>query len=187
MDGRKEIHAVSEQKNLKQKIKDAFIPEDVSNIGLYLLTDWILPGVWDFVQSGINSVMPKTGGGRRTATPSLTGKPSKVAQISSQFAYNKVYDQKNMRQMEDIGDYTSILIPDRADAEMVLDEMRDIIGDPEYGGDGKVSIGWFFDRCGIRPIPAAAWNWGWRDLRYAKVERYNNGYRIVFPKAISLR
>ena len=187
MDGRKEIHAVSEQKNLKQKIKDAFIPEDVSNIGLYLLTDWILPGVWDFVQSGINSVMPKTGGGRRTATPSLTGKPSKVAQISSQFAYNKVYDQKNMRQMEDIGDYTSILIPDRADAEMVLDEMRDIIGDPEYGGDGKVSIGWFFDRCGSRPIPAAAWNWGWRDLRYAKVERYNNGYRIVFPKAISLR
>lgn len=188
MSERKEIHAVSEQKNLGQKIRDAFVPEDVSNIGLYILTDWIVPAAWDFIQSGINSMIPKTGGGKRTSGPSnITGKPTKIANISSQFAYHKIYDEQNRREREDIGDFSTILIPDRADAELVLQEMRDVIGDPEYGGDGKVSIGWFFDRCGIHPIPAAAWNWGWRDLRFAKVERYNSGYRIAFPRAVNLR
>lgn len=184
---RKEIHAVSEQKNFRQKLVDAFIPEDVTNVGQYILTDWILPGIWDFVQTGLNSVIHKPGGGSRSVTPSMTGKPTRVANITSQVAYNKVFDQKNARVMNDIGDYTSIMIPSRADAEMVLEEMRYLIGDEEIGGDGKVTIGWFFDRCGLRPIPSEAWNWGWRDLRNARVERYNNGYRIVFPRAISLR
>ena len=183
---RKEINAVSQQKNFKQKLVDAFIPEDVSNVGQYILTDWILPGVWNFIQSGVNSLLPKTKG--PSTPPAFSTKP-KVANIQNQFAYNKVYDQKNARVMNDIGDYSTIMIPSRADAEMVLDEMRYLCSDIEEGGggDGKVSVGWVFDRCGIRPIPPESWNWGWRDLRYAHVERYNNGYRIVFPRTISLR
>lgn len=181
---KKPINAVSESKNFKQKLVDAFIPEDVSNVGTYILTDWVLPTVWNFIQNGVNSLLPKTK--TPSSAPAFSTKP-KVANIQPQFSYNKIYDQKNARVMNDIGDYTSIMIPQRADAEMVLMEMIDIIGDPEYGGSGAVSIGWFFDRCGIKPIPAEAWNWGWRDLRFAHVEHYNNGYRIAFPKAISLR
>ena len=186
MDGRKDVHAtVSKGASLKQKVHDAFIPEDVTNIGLYFLTDWILPGIWDFIQSGVNSMLPKTGGGSRTAN--ISNKSTPVARIQQQIAYNKRYDQvHNSRPNVNLGDYAGIKISNRADAEMVRMEMIDIIGDEEEG-QGKVSIGWFLDRCGIPNIPAAAWEWGWRNLDYSRVERFEDGWRIVFPRAISIK
>lgn len=186
MEGKPDINATRQEKTTLQKIGSAFIPDDVNNIGQYILVDWILPGIWSFVRNGIDTLLPNSkgsGGGQRTA--SIGSRGGRTANISSQFAYNKVYDQKNRREVEDIGDFSTMMIPNRGDAELVLDEMRDIIADPD--GEGCVSIGWFFDRCKSYPIPTASWSWGWRDLRYASVERYGNGYRIKFPKAISLR
>jgi len=173
MSDRKDIHASSSKSSLKNRLRDAFIPADVTDVGMYLLTDWVLPGIWDFIQGGVNSVIPKRGGGSRTAN--VTGKPSAVARIQQQVAYNKRYDQVNGTHTTDLGNYATIKIPDRADAEMVRMEMIDIIGDEEEG-QGQISIGWFLDRCNIKPIPAAAWNWGWRNLDYS-----------IFPKAVSLR
>lgn len=189
MDGKKEIHGSFEKKGLKQKISDAFIPQDVENVGLYILTDWVAPAIWNWIQSGVNSMIKNPGGMPRPQNGiSNFGRPTKVANISSQFSYDRVYDQRNpgINYGELKDDPSTFMIPNRADAEMVLQEMIDIIGD-EYGGEGKVTIGWFYDRCNIHPIPQAAWQWGWRDLRYARVERYNSGYRIVFPKPVNLR
>ena len=186
MEDRPEIKATRQEKSTLQKIGSAFIPEDVNNIGQYILVDWILPGVWSFIRNGIDTLLPNSksvGGGQRTGN--ISGSRGRVGNPSSQFAYNKVYDAKNHREVEDIGDFSTLIIYNRGDAELVLDEMRDIIADPD--GEGCVSIGWFFDRVKSYPIPTASWSWGWRDLRYAGVERYGNGYRIKFPKAISLR
>ena len=187
-EGRKEVQGTSEKPGLKQKIRSTFIPEDVTNVGLYLLTDWVLPNVWDFIQSGVNSVIKKPHGSGSSNMANLSGKPSAVAKIQQQVAYNKRWDQVHgaSRSAVDIGNYDYIKIMDRADAEMVRMEMIDIIGDEEEG-QGKVSIGWFLDRCQIPGIPAAAWNWGWRNLDYSRVEKFENGWRIVFPKAVSLK
>ena len=186
MEDRKEINASVSKAGLKSKLRDAFIPADVSDVGMYLLTDWVIPGVWDFVQGGINSIIPKRGGGSRSTSASVTGKPSAVARIQQNVAYNKRYDQLHGRTVTDIGNYATIKIMDKADAFMVQQEMIDIIGDEEEG-QGQVTIGWFLDRCGIKPIPAAAWDWGWRNLDYSRIERFEDGWRIIFPKAVSLR
>lgn len=190
MNERKEINGSFEKKSFRQKVSDAFIPQDVENVGLYILTDWIAPALWNFIQSGVNSMIKNPGGTPRINNQiSNFGKPTRVVNPSPQFSYNNVYDQVNNNRShygELKEDPSTFMIPNRADAEMVLQEMIDLIGD-EYGGEGKVSIGWFYDRCNVHPIPQAAWQWGWRDLRYARVERYNSGYRIVFPKPVNLK
>ena len=184
---RKEINATHGQKTFMQKLGSAFIPDDVQNVGEYLLTQWVLPGIWDFVQTGVNKVMPKTGGGVRTVNPQPITKP-KVANINPNVTpYNRMFDQINGGpQQQTLGDYTNIMIPNAADANMVLMEMREMVNDEDYG-TGNVSIGWFLDRCGEKDIPPQAWDWGWRDLRNTRVERFDRGWRIVFPRAISLK
>ena len=186
MADKKKIHASSTGKpDLKTKLREAFIPADVTDVGMYLLTDWILPGVWDFIQGGINSIMPRRGGDPRSAN--LTNKPQMTARIQQNVAYNKAYDRVNgPRPQVNLGDYASIKIDDRADAEMVRMEMIDIIGE-EPDGQGRVSVGWYLNRCDIRPIPAAAWDWGWTNLDWSKIERYGDGWRIVFPKAVPIK
>ncbi|MBP5593954.1 MAG: hypothetical protein J6Y02_01135 [Pseudobutyrivibrio sp.] len=185
---RKEINASHGQKTFMQKLGSAFIPEDVSNVGEYLLTQWVLPGVWDFIQTGVNSVMPKTGGGSRPVNVAGSITKPKVANIANNVtAYNKVYDRVNGGyQQPTLGDYTNIMIPDVADANMVLMEMREMCDDEETG-TGQVPVGWFLDRCGEKNIPPQAWDWGWRDLKYARVERFDRGWRIVFPRTVSLK
>lgn len=185
-DEKKKIKASVSDTGLRKKVHDAFIPSDVSNVGLYLLTDWVLPAVWNYIQGGINSLIPNPGG---TARTNNTGNRSAapVANINKNVGYHKVYDRVNGAKVgPDLGDYARMTIADRGDAEMVRMEMINIIGD-ETEGQGKVSIGWFLDRCGQEKIPAAAWDWGWRNIDTSRVERYGDGWRIVFPRAIDIR
>lgn len=190
MDERKRVQATRSEKTWKQKLGEAFVPEDVGNVGQYILTDWILPGIWDFVSNGINSIIPRRGGGPRSINQTGYRPPqARTANIQSQFSYDKVYDQKNQSQRDQLKiEYDNIKIMSRADAEMVLQEMRDMVDYAEMDGtSGCVAIGWFLDRCGIYPIPPNAWDWGWRNFNGAGTERYQDGYRIRLPKPISLK
>lgn len=185
--GGKSIKGSSEKQGIRQKIRNTFIPEDVTDVGAYLLTEWVIPGIWDFIQTNVNQVVKGKPGSRITSTAqNLTGKPSAVARISQQVAYNKRYDQVHGKQQVDLGNYQYIKIDDRGDAEMVLMEMIDIIG-TEDQGQGEVTVAWFLNRCQIEHIPAVTWNWGWRNLNKARVERFNNGWRIAFPPAVELK
>lgn len=78
--------------------------------------------------------------------------------------------------------YDTVTYASRGEAELVLDRMIEAV--EEYG---RVSVLDMYDMSDIDPerIPHTANNYGWMDLRSARVVRsYNGDYLIKLPRAL---
>lgn len=166
------------KKSIGRKIREAFTSEDRKSIGEYIIFDVIIPAVK-------NTISDLTIG---AVDMWLFGdsKHSRASKNGVRTAYNTIYARdprtvSNAQAHKDIYDYNEIILDNRGDAELVLDQMIDIL--EEYK---SVSVAELYDLVGL-PSDYTDQNYGWKSLATACVERRNNGYLIKLPKICSLK
>lgn len=162
-----------------RKLASIFIPEDVTNVRSYILMDVVVPYVKDAIEDIIHMLLR---GESRSRS-------SKVGTNASKVSYRGYYDNNRDNRRHDanpsrtIFDYEDILFETRADAEVVLDTMNDIIS--QYG---SVSVADLYDLAGVYTSNYMAVNYGWNDIFGAIPTRAGrDGYTLKLPRPIPIK
>lgn len=172
------------KKSVSQKFVDLFFAEDVENIKEYLIFDVMIPMIKDGIVDTVKNVIDMAFYGRISG--SRKGGQTYVS-------YNN-YSSGNRRQQASSErrvktTYKDIVFETRADAEDVLDMMREVLDKYQ-----NISIADFYD-CIYDKIDDSVKivgngytdnHYGWMDLTNAKVVRCRDGYLLDLPRAIEI-
>lgn len=177
---------VKTKTNEARKFKDIFISEDAASVKNYIFMDVLVPAVkkliYDIVTNGID-IFLYGGNGRGRTTSSGSQKVN----------YRNFYDQKNnnasssnYRGSENTksqnGGYDDIIFTNRGDAEMVKQQMIDVIG--RYG---VVTVADMYELADPNlNAPYTGHKYGWMDVSSAEVGRVRDGYILKLPRAVPI-
>lgn len=166
------------RKSIGHLIKETFTPGDISDVKSYIIKDVIIPSIKtalsDVIKNGSDILLFGESGSRRNANVP-----------AGRVSYGRYYEDKNRRETRRIEepadraplDYNNISFDNRADAEVVLSTMDDMIA--TYG---LVRVSEFYDLCGITPEFTEN-KWGWSNIVTAKIVYDRGKYYIRMPKA----
>ena len=177
---------VKTKTNEVRKLADIFISEDIANVKNYIFMDVLVPAikkaVYDIVTNGIDMFL--YGGSGRSKSNSNAPKVS----------YRNYYDQKNnsnsnsnYRGSENTKqhtgfDYEDIVFSNRGDAELVKQQMRDVIA--RYG---VVTIADMYEMADPNlTAPYTSHKYGWMDVSSAEAVRVRDGYILKLPRAVPI-
>lgn len=182
---KKEVNKVTKgkvktaEKSTLQKFGEAFIEDDIADIKSYVISDVIIPAIKNLIFDSFMGSLEMMLFGSTGKTRRNGGKNGSTTYVS----YNKFSDNRSRRaddsRSSDRIDYQSIVFEEKADAEEVLDTLRNLIED--YG---QATIGDLYDAAGMTPDKNFTKNeeYGWEDLSHATVKYSRDGYFISLPK-----
>ncbi len=169
---------VTTKKNEARKITGLFVSEDAANVKSYVILDVLVPAIKkaisDIVTDGIDIILYGESRGRKSRSESRT--PYRSYYDSDR----RDRDRDSRRAVTNRFDYDDILFDTRGDAELVLDQMVDIL--KNYG---MVTVADMYDLAGLS-VPYTAANYGWFNVRTAEVVRARDGYILKLPKAMPI-
>lgn len=177
---------VRKKKSFGRKLADIFISEDVGDVKSYLMYDVLVPAVKENIADAINGAVGMIFFGevnRRSSGRNSNRNNTKVNYGGYFNGGNERRERMPKSYREEGGGRTrteDIIIPSRADAEQVLDEMFELLD--KYK---QVTVADFYDMLDISS-EFTDHKYGWTDLRGARVVRVRNGYRIDLPREIAL-
>lgn len=175
---------VKTKTNEVRKLADIFISEDIANVKNYIFMDVLVPAIkkaiYDIVTNGIDMFL--YGG---------TGK-GKTSSNAPKVSYRNYYDQKNNNNSGYRGsentkshngfDYEDIVFSNRGDAELVKQQMRDVIS--RYG---VVTIADMYEMADPNlTAPYTSHKYGWMDVSSAEAVRVRDGYILKLPRAVPI-
>ena len=164
--------------NEARKITGLFVSEDAANVKSYVILDVLVPAIKkaisDIVTDGIDIILYGESRSRKSRSDS---RPSYRSYYDSD---SRDRDRTGRRSVTNRFDYDDIVFGSRGDAELVLDQMIDILKD--YG---MVTVGDMYDLAGLS-VPYTAANYGWFNVRTAEVVRVKDGYILKLPKAMPI-
>lgn len=171
---------VRTKKNELRKLTDVFITEDVHNVKSYILMDVLVPAIkkaiYDIVVNSLDMTMY---GGRSGGRRSNADRVSYTDYGSSSRRDDR--DRRRETRSTTPFDYDDIIFDTRAEADKVLGCMDDIID--TYG---VVRVTDLFDLVG-ESSPHTAMNYGWSNIRNAKIVSVRGGgYKIEMPRAVHI-
>jgi hypothetical protein len=171
--------AKTKKKTTAQKIAEAFVPEDVTNIGDYLLHDIFVPSAKklfeELVTNGISILLyGDAGRGKKN------GRASKVSYRDYYENNSTSYRGNSSTRAHARYDYEDIVLDSRGEAEDVLDRMCELVA-----AYGMASVADLYDLVGITGNYTDN-KYGWTDLRTACVDRVRDGYLIKMPRIVPL-
>lgn len=159
------------------KIKDSFI-EDAPKVKDHIIFEVFIPAAKKFILDAVSMLL--LGESARVDT--------KKRPAGSRVSYRDFYDdpvrsnRSSRITTKSAFDLDEFEFDNRGDAEDVLYQMEQIVG--KYG---LVSVADLYDLCDMTPDNHCVNNYGWSDLRSARVLRVNGGgYIIRFPKPYPL-
>lgn len=166
----------TKKKSLAQKFAEAFVPEDVTSVGDYILEEVMIPAAKKLVDDIIiNGTRMLLWGGKGSSGPN-----SRAARVN----YNSLHDEgrryNGNAKARSRYDYDDVILDTRRDAEDVLDRMHELIA-----AYGMVSIADLYDLVGITGNYTDN-KYGWTDIRTAYVEHVRDGYLIKMPRVVPL-
>ncbi|MCM1525382.1 MAG: hypothetical protein NC120_13100 [Ruminococcus sp.] len=159
-----------------QKFADVFIAEDMHNVKDYIINDVVLPKIKDMLFSVITY----------GAGMVFFGEKGKRGTGASKVSYGGYYDrsrsddEKIRPRHKSVYDYEDVVLDNRGDAEDVLCRLRETIA-----AYGIVTVAYFYDLIGVSSDYTAE-NYGWTDIRDARIVRGMDGYEIRLPKAMPI-
>ena len=176
----KVVHGkVKTRENNMRKLTDVFISEDVANVKNYILFDVVIPSVkkaiYDLIVGALDiSLYGGRGGGKRPTADKV-----------SYTDYNDVSRRDNRsydRTRTNSGySYDDIVLETRGEAEAVLSRMDEIMD--EYN---IVRVADLYDLVGVTGNFTDN-NYGWTNIRNAKIVRVHDGYKIDMPRALPIK
>ncbi len=166
--------AKTRKKSEVKKFANIFVPDDVSSIKEFILKDVIIPGIRNALADATSIIL-------FGETGHISGKKANGSKVP----YQRYYDDKReyARPRTSGGfEYDDIIFTTRADAELVLDQL-----DSAIASYGVVSVLDLYDLAGITCQNGyTAKNYGWTDIRNAKVVRIRDGYILQLPRTVQI-
>ena len=164
------------KKSEVRKFADIFLPEDVSNVKKYIISDILIPSVKSFISDSVNAFLYPNGGGPRRST------------VASKINYSGISTSRASgasRNVNNVGsgfDYDNIIFDTRGDAAAVLMALEGAIDQ-----FGTASVGDLYDLAQVTTTNYAVNKYGWNDLRSAQVVGVRDGgFMIKLPRALPL-
>ena len=168
--------ARKKSKTKSEKIRHSFIPEDLNLIGDYIIRDILIPSVKSIIFESFKTIL--FGEDKDEVTGSRSSTFSRVA-------YDKKYGDSIYKRYKPSGstlfDYDDIVFESKMDAELVLDELYDVL--ERYN---VVTLNDFYDMAGESNDNYQYSKYGWTDLKGSKIVSVREGYVIKLPKPIRI-
>lgn len=167
----------TKKKSEIRKFADIFLEDDIAEIKSHIKHDIIIPNVKRILYNIGEGILSSMLGGSRDRSRSTADKVS----------YNNCYNGgRDDRRRDDYGsrprfDYDEITFTSRGDAEDVLDRLDEMI--EQYG---MARVGDIYDMVG-KSCSYTAYNYGWTNLREARVVRSGSDYALELPRIKPLR
>ena len=178
----KVVHGkVKTKKNEIRKWTDIFFSEDTANVGNYIVMDILVPSIKNAIyEIVVNSLDMSLFGGRGRG--GSNGKRSTHDKISFR-DYNGISrrEERSYSNTARESGYQDIVYDTRADARAVLDSMDEILETYD-----AVSVADMYDLSGLT-CEHTLNNYGWTDIRNAKIVPVGDGYIIKMPRAVYIR
>lgn len=169
--------ARTKKKSEFQKLTSIFLAEDISNVKSYILMDVLVPAVKDAIEDVIHMLL--------RGESSRSRRNSTASKVSYRNFYEKERDRRGYGTPAARSgfDYDEIEFESRADAEVVLDALNEIID--RYG---SVSVADLYDLAKVPTSNYTANNYGWTNIFGCKAERIRGGgYILKLPRPIPLK
>lgn len=163
------------KKTVFSKIASKFFAEDITDVKSYVINELLIPGLKRAFLNSLEMMLLGKSGNK-------PGVSNVVQQVSYRDYFDAKYNQpKPVQNGSNYFDYDNLIYVDRGDAEIVLENMRDILQ--------KFHVVRVSDMYEIskKESPYTANRYGWTDLRTAMVVPvHGGGYMIKMPKAMAL-
>lgn len=160
------------------KFTDIFLANDIKDVKRYAFEDVIVPSIkkaiYDIITNGTDIMLYGEARHKNKGTN------------ASKVSYGKFYERERdrsdyMPKSKSIYDYEDLIFQARADAEMVLDAMNDIIAQYKV-----VSVMDLYDLANVSTNNYTSNKYGWTDIRGCKAERVRDGYILRLPRPMPL-
>ncbi len=166
---------VSTKKGLFQKFFDSFLNRDINDMKDWLLKDVIIPGIQETLLDAMQMLF--FGEVSRDRDRKCGSRSSRKSDYRSCYRGRSSYDSKRERDedyydREDKIDYRNIVLKNRRDAEILIDDMRDRIKNL-----GSVSVADLLDLVDL-PGKYTDNNWGWDRENDIGIRRVSGGYLV---------
>lgn len=173
----------TKRRSLFKRFTDTFFKENIKDVKTYVIQDVVIPAICEGITDAITSAAGMLFLGeatRRTRRPGPTNNGSKIS-------YDKMYNGRSERMPSSARskvayDFDDIWFESRGDAEIVLENMYDILNS-EYR---QVTVADLYDLLG-KSTTFTQNKYGWRDLRGARVAGSpSRGYFLDLPRPMAL-
>lgn len=162
---------VTTKKNQARRFADVFLAEDIGSVKDHVLMEILVPAIsntiLDIITNAANMVFGKYSGTKK--------------RNGSRISYSRYSDPRDERRSgtraQSRFDYEDIIFDSYGDAEIVLDEMDNLI-DKFH----EVTVADLYDLAGLN-APFTANKYGWENIATAKPMRVSGGYALKLPKA----
>ena len=169
----------TKKKSGMQRVAEEFIANDVNNVVTHIVHEVLVPtvknAICDAITNGIRMLLFNDASS--PSTPASTTNVSYTRFWSSPATPAAMSVQTN----RDIFNFDELVFRTRGDAEMVLASMDDAISRYKL-----VSVHDLYEFAGVTTTNYMANEYGWFDLRGARIVPVRGGYIIKFPKAMPL-
>lgn len=169
----------TKKKSEVRKFTDVFISDDISKVKDSVIFDILIPSfkkiISEVVTNGIDMILYGEAG--------RTKKSGGVA--ASKVSYRNYSDYSNEHRnykpaIRSTYNYDEVILDSRGDAEAVLMRLDEIIDEYDFA-----SVGDMYDIVGVTGSYTDN-DYGWTDIRNARIERVREGYVIRMPKALPI-
>lgn len=166
-----------------RRIQDAMTGDDAQTVGSYVLYEVAIPAfrdlIFDIIRNGAErslygEVRPSRGSGRGFGRNNVINYGSMSRSRDNREYRNERREvSSRARRNHDFGE---IIIPDRGEAEEVIDRLVDLID-----RFGVATISDLYDLVGVTSDYADE-KWGWYNLASARAVRTRDGYLLDLPR-----
>lgn len=165
------------EKSAGKKIAGGIISSDAKDVGSYIIEDVLLPaikkGIFEMVTGGIEMLLYGE-----------TGKHSRTSRNGSKVSYRSYYedrDREPVRYRTGFDTLDDVIFEDRLEAQKVLSELDNMLDTYE-----AVSIQDFYSLIG-KTGRYTDNDYGWNNLRAARIAETRDGWVIKFPRPMSIK
>jgi hypothetical protein len=166
------------------KLMQGFVTEDSGSVTEYLILEVLVPAakslIYDIFTQGLEK---KLYGDARPKSPNQRSHVnySTRSSVTPTVRYGTASNVTPLTRVQRINhDFSDRIVSSRAEAEDVLDRLRDLIND--YG---VATVNDFYDLMGLTGEFTDD-KWGWYDMRNARINPVRGGYTFRLPKTVQV-
>lgn len=171
---------VKKEKGIMTKMREAFFPEEITDVKSYLIFDVAIPAIKDLVSDlvckGTDAIL-FNGDTRRSRRSSNGATYVNYSSITSGNNSRRLSDTRRSASSSSVGE---IILSDKGEAEAVLDSLMDILEQYE-----SVPVADLHELVGL-PVEHTDYKYGWTNLSSASVARVRDGYLLRLPRPVAL-
>lgn len=172
--------AIERKKGLGTKIKETFTGDDMNSVVQYVVLEVGVPALKTLVSDVVSQGIERLLFGGASPRVSRRGGYTSYNKMSSSNSTSASGRPQMSARARATHDFREIVLPERGDAEMTLDNLQAQID--EYG---MATVEDLYSLVGITGNFQDS-QWGWTDLRGSGIKRVREGYLLELPRTTSL-